>query len=136
MSHNFAVIEKALSGEPAMYDKTHLLSISFDPQYDTPAILRIYARGFGVDHFEHWEFATLPASETRDVAKSFNIFLNEQQGQINHSTGTAIIAPDGTLYRLYSGNDWKPATVVADLASLLSQSAPGAAQARNETAAR
>jgi protein SCO1 len=130
MTHNFAVIEKALAKTPGLYARTHLLSISFDPQYDTPAILRNYARGFGQDRFDHWEFASLPVAETRDVARFFDIFINEQQGQINHSTATAIIEPDGSLYRLYSGNEWKPETVLADLASLLSTAAPE----RNEAA--
>ena len=44
MSHNFAEIEKALVKSPDIYGKTHLLSISFDSQYDTPKVLRSYAR--------------------------------------------------------------------------------------------
>ena len=135
-THNFAVVEKALAANPALYSETHLLSVSFDPAYDTPAILRSYARGFGEDRFDHWEFASLPTAETRDAAKFFNIFLSEQQGQISHSTCTAIIAPDGTLYRIYSGNDWKPDSLLSDLRSLLAPSGSDIAQERNEAAPR
>jgi protein SCO1/2 len=135
-THNFAAIEKALAANPALYGETHLLSVSFDPAYDTPAILRSYARGFGEDRFDHWEFAALPTSETREAVKFFNIFLSEQQGQISHSTCTAIIAPDGTLYRLYSGNDWKPDNLLGDLRNLLAPSGSDIAQERNEAAPR
>ncbi len=127
-THNFAVVEKALAASPALYGATHLLSVSFDPAYDTPAVMRSYARGFGEDRFDHWEFATLPTAETRDVAKFFNILLSEQQGQISHSTCTAIIAPDGALYRLYSGNDWNPDSLLADLRSLLTPGGSDIAQ--------
>jgi protein SCO1/2 len=135
-THNFAVVEKALAASPALYGATHLLSVSFDPAYDTPAVMRSYARGFGEDRFDHWEFATLPTAETRDVAKFFNIFLSEQQGQISHSTCTAIIAPDGALYRLYSGNDWNPDSLLADLRSLLTPGGSDIAQEWNEAPPR
>ncbi len=125
MTHNFAEIDKALAKNPQLYADTHLLSISFDPKYDTPQRLRSYAREYVPDKgnrtFDHWEFATLPAAETKDVTKYFNIFLSEQDGQITHSMCTAIISPDGTIYRSYHGNDWKPEEVLADLGALLSQ---------------
>src|SRR5438105_7307992 len=49
MTHNFAEIEKALMEWPELYTKTHLLSISFDSQHDTPPVLRNYARAFVTD---------------------------------------------------------------------------------------
>jgi protein SCO1/2 len=123
MTHNFAEIDKALAKNPQLYSDTHLLSISFDPKFDTPPVLRSYARSYvqdkGKQTFDHWEFAALPAAETKDVTKYFNIFLSEQGGQITHSMCTAIISPAGTLYRSYHGNDWKPDEVLADLATLL-----------------
>src|SRR6266849_4048987 len=36
MSNNFAAIDKELDKQPDIYNKTHLLTISFDPDYDTP----------------------------------------------------------------------------------------------------
>jgi protein SCO1/2 len=121
MSHNFAEIEKQLVNSPDVYARTHLLSISFDSQYDTPMVLRNYARAFVADRgprtFEHWEFATIPAAEKNDVTKFFDVFVTQEQGQITHSMSTAIISPDGRIYKAYTGNDWKPADVLADLKS-------------------
>src|SRR5579872_5692708 len=61
MSHNFAQIEKNLAQTPDLYGKTHLLSLSFDSAYDTPPVLRNYAKAFvterGPRTFAHWEFA-------------------------------------------------------------------------------
>lgn len=121
MTHNFAEIEKTIETTPELYAKTHLLSISFDSQYDTPKVLRNYARAFVTDRgqqtFEHWEFAAIPAAEKNDVTKFFDVFVMQEQGQITHSMSTAIISPDGRIYKAYNGNDWKPADVLADLTS-------------------
>lgn len=121
MTHNFAELEKNIEESPGLYAKTHLLSISFDSQYDTPKVLRNYARAFVADRgqqtFEHWEFATIPAAEKDDVTKFFDLFVTVEQGQITHSMSTAIISPDGRIYKAYNGNDWKPADVLTDLKS-------------------
>jgi protein SCO1/2 len=121
MSHNFAEIEKTIEKTPELYAKTHLLSVSFDSQYDTPKVLRNYARTFVTDRgqqtFEHWEFAAIPAAEKNDVTKFFDVFVTQEQGQITHSMSTSIISPDGRIYKTYNGNDWKPADVLADLTS-------------------
>ena len=59
MNKNFAAIEKALATDPALYAKTHLLSVSFDPKDDTPDVLKSYGEAYaGVGtKFMHWEFA-------------------------------------------------------------------------------
>ena len=119
MTHNFAEVEKELGNSPELYGKTHLLSISFDSDYDKPPVLRKYAKAFVTDRgartFEHWEFATVPAAEKVEVTKFFDVFVSEEQGQITHSLSTAIISPDGRIYKSYNGNDWKPADALADL---------------------
>jgi protein SCO1 len=123
MTHNFAEIEKGLARTPDVYVKTHLLSISFDPKYDTPEVLRKYASAF-VDEqkkapFDHWEFASILEPERADISRFFNLFSNETGGQITHSLSTNIIAPDGHVYRSYYDNDWKPADVLHDLTALV-----------------
>jgi protein SCO1/2 len=132
MSHNFAQIEKNLTQTPELYKKTHLLSISFDPKYDTPPVLRKYADSFVADPkkppFDHWEFVAITPAEQTDIARFFNLFLsNDGPGQIGHSMATAIITPDGQLYRTYPDNSWKPADVLNDLTA----AAAGPAQERS-----
>jgi protein SCO1 len=132
MTHNFAEIEKALVNSPEIHAKTHLLSISFDSEYDKPPMLRNYAKAFvtnrGTHTFEHWEFATVPAGEKSAVTKFFDVFVTEEQGQITHSLDTAIISPDGVIYKNYNGNDWRPAEVLADLRSSVDASSKDISQ--------
>ena len=61
MTNNFVAINRELQGKPALRDKTHLLSVTIDPDYDKPKILRDYGSRFaGSDNgeFKRWEFAT------------------------------------------------------------------------------
>jgi protein SCO1/2 len=138
-THNLAQIEQTLAKDPKLYGRTHLLSVSFDPKYDTPAVLRNYARTFAPakskNNFTHWEFAAVPEPELKDMASFFNLFMTEQDGQITHSMSTAIISPDGTLYKWYHENDWKPDAMIADLTSSLPAGATSAANSASNSAA-
>jgi protein SCO1/2 len=132
MSTNFAAIDQELQKQPDAYKKTHLLSITFDPDYDTPKVLRSYGAGhtgrYANETFAHWEFATGSKEEIKAIAQHFGVryFQDEQTGQdkLIHSLRTAVIGPDGKLIKLYRGNEWKPAEVVNDLRSLASSSQP------------
>jgi len=122
MSANFAQIDKALLQEPSLFAKTHLLSISFDWQYDTPAVLRSYGAAYterySDEKFEHWEFASGSADEVNAIAKFFGLQYEARSDQIVHSLVTAIISPDGKIARIYSGNEWRPADVLTDLRAM------------------
>src|SRR3989441_6852482 len=128
MSTNFAAVDKELQKEPDIYAKTHLLTISFDPDYDTPKVMRSYGAShtgrYSDETFQHWEFATGTKDEVKGVAQFFGLryFQDTESGdeQVIHSLRTAVIAPDGKLVKLYRGNEWKPDEIVNDLTSLVS----------------
>jgi len=133
VTHDFAEIEKQLERTPDLYEKTHLLSVSFDSKYDTPTVLRNYAHAFGADKrnkkFAHWEFATVPANELREVTKFFGIFLNEQDGQVTHSMCTVVVSPDGRVYKQVDDNNWKPAEMMAALVAATPSANPASLEA-------
>jgi len=122
MSSNFAEIDKALQKEPALYAKTHLLSVSFDSAYDTPAVLKSYGAAYTEKYtdekFEHWEFASGSPEEVKAIAKFFGLQYEAKSDQIVHSLVTAIISPDGKIAKIYSFNEWKPADVLNDLRAM------------------
>lgn len=123
MSSNFAAIDQQLQKQPELYDKTHLLSISFDPAYDTPKVLRSYGASYtgkySDENFAHWEFASGSADEVKGVAQFFGLryFQDTPDGteQVIHSLRTAVIDPDGKVIKVYRGNDWKPEELLKDL---------------------
>jgi protein SCO1/2 len=120
MSKNFAQILEQTQGDPKLSNSTHLLSISIDPEYDKPAVLRAYGVACaGNPHpFEHWEFASGTPEQVRKVAEFFGLRYWTESGQIVHALVTALIGPDGKVVKIYRGNDWQPADVLADLRAL------------------
>ena len=124
MSERFATIEKSLATEPDLYAKTHLLSITVDPEYDRPEVMREYGRLYagkgGGPSFSHWEFATGSLDQVKNAARYFGLTYWQEAGQIIHNLRTAVIAPDGKLLKLYQGNQWKPEDILSDLESLKS----------------
>ena len=123
MSRNFAEIDQALAKDPELYSKTHLLSVSFDPKYDTPAVLRSYGGAytgkFTKETFAHWDFAVPTETELHKVLEFFDVGATpEKDRTITHTLTTAMIAQDGRVNRVYWGNEWTPEQVLADLKKL------------------
>jgi protein SCO1 len=124
MTQNFATINRELQNNPALRDKTHLLSVTVDPDYDKPNVLREYgARHAGSDNdgFKRWEFATGSPEQIKNVAQFFGLNYwkdDKDKNQVIHGLRTAIITPDGKVAKVYRRNDWKPEDVVKDLEKL------------------
>jgi protein SCO1/2 len=132
VSHEFSAIDRQLRADPARYGKTHLLSISFDPAHDTPRVLRAYGFSCAASKdpalFAHWEFAAIPSPELQEFADYFALTYKEEGGLITHSLSTAIISPDGKIFKWYHGADWQASDLLQDIASALKKSAFETAQ--------
>ena len=113
-------LDKLLASNPALYARTHLLSVSFDPEHDTPARLRAYGATYiGSDAkaaFAHWDFAVPEKPVLAEMAKFFDLGMTENaDSMITHTLSTTLIGPDGKVVRFYPGNEWTPEQVLADL---------------------
>jgi protein SCO1 len=120
MSRNFAEVDKALATDPALYPTTHLLSISFDPTYDTPRVLRSYGQAYvghsPKDVFQHWDFAAPNPADLAALTQFFNVGITPGDGQsITHSLSTVLIGKDGKIAAWYPTNEWKPTDIVAQI---------------------
>lgn len=115
-SQNFSEIHRNLQSSSLSSGKPHLLTVSFDTEYDTPAVLREYARRYmNPVSFDDWEFATGASEEIIKITGYFGLSFQKDSGQIVHSMVTALIGPDGKLIHLYLGNGWTPKQVLAQL---------------------
>ena len=121
MSDNFNEIDRELKKDAALYERTHLLSITIDPDYDQPKVLRSYGaahtENYTRETFTHWEFATGTKDEIKSVAQFFGLTYYPEADQITHSLRTAIITPGGKVYKVYTGNEWKPDEAIRDLSA-------------------
>jgi len=135
MSSNFAAVHQELERDAALRPKAHLLSVTLDPAYDTPQVLRSYGAAYteryGAETFEHWDFATGDPAEIRRLAQFFGLAYKEESGQVIHSLRTALLTPDGKLHKIYRGNEWKPEEVVQDLRGLLASKSRESVKAVN-----
>jgi protein SCO1/2 len=125
MSGNFAALHQALRQDPEMYARTHLLCVSFDPAFDTPAVLRSYeiqyAESDAPETFAHWEFASGTAQEVKDLAQFFGLVYAPQSDQITHALRTVVITPEGKVFKVYRGNDWAVTDLLRDVRQLLAR---------------
>jgi protein SCO1/2 len=125
VSRNFSQIYVALKKDPALGPKVRLLSVSFDPEHDTPAVLKRYAESFrattGGHPFDRWKFTVVPAKNLPKVADFFGLIYTPEKGQISHSMSTTVISPEGTVYKWYDDTDWTPADLLKDAAQVLQQ---------------
>jgi protein SCO1/2 len=124
VTRNFAQVSRELAATPAVYAKTHLLSVSFDPENDTPARLRSYGATYigsdAKDAFAHWDFAVPDAPVLKQMAQFFNVGMtNAADGAINHTLSTTLIGPDGKVVRFYPGNEWTAEQVAADVKEVI-----------------
>jgi protein SCO1 len=120
MSRNFADVEHQLATDPKLYNKTHLLSVSFDPGYDTPKVLRSYGSTYIGDHsgkvFSHWDFAAPSSAELDAVDQFFDVGVSPGGNDtLTHSLSTVVIAPSGKIFRWYPTNEWTPAAAIDDM---------------------
>jgi protein SCO1/2 len=126
MSTNFSDLANQLSTDAVLRDKIRLLSISFDPDNDTPEKLRSYGLGYlgkgAKPDFTVWNLAVGTDAEVRKIADFFGLRYEVDQTdktQINHSLRTAVIAPDGKVAKIIAGNDWTPAELLRELQASL-----------------
>jgi protein SCO1/2 len=122
ISRNFQQVLQEIQKRPELKDKARMLSISVDPAYDKPKVLREYgARYVGSsqsDAFRQWEFASGSPEEIKEIAQFFGLNYWTEGDQIIHGLRTAVIAPDGKVVKVFRGNDWKPEEVLSELERL------------------
>ena len=119
MSKHFAELEQRLNKElPGRY---HLLSISMDPEFDTPAVLKEYASRYEARTAD-WTFATGDAGQIDTVAQLLGLYYVRENGLISHDLRTALFGPDGRLVHLWKSNVWTPYEVQRRVRETLSGS--------------
>lgn len=128
MSTNFSDLANQVAANDELKDKIRLLSISFDPANDTPEKLRSYGLGYlgkgAKPDFTVWQLAVGQDAEVRKIADFFGLYYGvdpENKTQIKHSLRTIVIAPDGTVVKTFSGNEWTPAELLKELEAASSE---------------
>jgi protein SCO1/2 len=126
LSNEFASLQKELLKTPGDYKRTHLVSVSLDPAYDTPAMMRKYGLTYLHNDpagFDHWSFLTTTPADLGKLAAAFDLTYFEKDKLITHSLRTVLLATDGTVAKVWAGNEWRKQEILDSMRQAASQSA-------------
>jgi protein SCO1/2 len=117
MDQHFSAVQKEVVADPALRERVHLVSISFDPSFDRPAVLKAHAARAGASAGT-WSFVTGDQEDIDRFASRFGVSTVREDAtaqEIVHNLRTAVIDPQGRLVKVFRGNDWKPAELLHEL---------------------
>jgi protein SCO1 len=99
-------------------NKVAFVSISLDPEHDTPEVLKDYAQFWGAKP-EGWSFLTGSLDAVRDVTRRYGVFFTKKEdGSVEHSQLTTLVDADGQMRVQYLGARFDPEEFRRDLMSL------------------
>jgi protein SCO1 len=99
--------------------RTHFLSVTVDPQRDTPEVLDAYAHAFRANP-SGWSFLTGTPLEIAEVTGSYGIFVRKTpRGDVNHTFLTSLIDRHGTLRVQYQGYHFDSDELLTDIQRLI-----------------
>ena len=101
--------------------KIAFVSITVDPERDTPEDLKMYAQAYGA-HLAGWSFLTGDPDAIRDVTRRYGVYATKtEKGDVDHTFLTSIIDPNGMLRVQYLGVRFDPEEFRRDLLSLVAE---------------
>jgi protein SCO1 len=121
MDQHFATLQEKLKADRGL--NVHLVTVSFDPETDTPAVLKKHAKELGADP-KMWTFFTGDLDTIDQFAARFGVSITRAVDEknvvnITHNLRTAILDREGNLVKTYTGNEWTPEQVLADIKVLV-----------------
>jgi protein SCO1/2 len=120
MDRNFAAVQREIAGDAALAGRAHLVSVSIDPSFDTPAVLAQHAQRVGANP-AHWSLLTGDRGTVEQFASRFGVSIMREDGKgadIVHNLRTAVIDREGRLVKVFRGTDWTPAQIVGELKAI------------------
>ena len=103
LSNNFGRLSRRFAAKMAR--DLVLLSITFDPVHDQPAVLAKYAATWNADP-KSWHFLTGTLPEVKEVCRRFGLNFWQEEGLLTHSLHTVVVDRTGALAANFEGNDF------------------------------
>ena len=117
MANHFAEAQQMMLGMSNAPTNWQLLTISFDPDFDKPAVLKSYAERYKYDP-SHSSFATGALIDITALAEQVGLtFWHDDTGNISHNLRTVVVDAAGRVRKIYTGNQWNSSELVQELVS-------------------
>jgi protein SCO1 len=109
MGNNFAKARELMLTRTGAGTNWQFLSISFDPDFDAPAVLANYANFYRAGNADRWLFAAASRKTLDEIAPRLDLMIHHDAGGgISHNLRTVVLDPRGRIYRQFDGNEWTP----------------------------
>lgn len=119
LSGKFSAIQRVMQEQKR--DDYLLLSITTDPERDTPAALVTYGKRYQAD-FHHWRFLTGSAASLAKVWQGFGVTVQKNAaGQVRHTALTTLVDRQGIRRVDYYGDKWQEKEILKDISWLDTQ---------------
>jgi protein SCO1/2 len=118
MDQNFATLQRRVTQDPALRGRVRLISVTLDPEFDTPAVLAEHAARRHADP-AIWTFLTGDRGTIERLAGHLGVgVIRDGSPMVTHNLRTAILDGDLRILKVYSGNEWTPGEVLKELAAV------------------
>jgi protein SCO1 len=114
MSRNFQEVYQKLTARADAPTNWHLLSISFDPHFDTPTVLRTFAQAYQYDP-KRWNFISGAMIDIDAITDQFNLTIVKRGNEWDHKVRTVVVDANGHIQKIIYGNEWKPDDLVEEI---------------------
>lgn len=114
MSSNFEELQTAIKTAGGALANTRLLSITLDPDFDRPQVLKDYGAFHHADS-QIWTFATGDEKEVDALTRAFSVYRQTEGGTISHGLATALIDKNGKIDKIWRGNSWTSTEVIEEI---------------------
>jgi len=109
MSNNFHETRKLILATPNAPTNWQFLSISFDPDFDTPEVLSNYGSVYRGDDADRWLFASVSTRTLANLAPNLDLMImRDGENIMAHGLRTVVLDPQGRIFRQLDGNKWTP----------------------------
>lgn len=86
-------------------ESVHLVTVTFDPEFDSPGILRAYGKNYGVEN-ENFHLLTSTQETVDDLLRLFGILTVDEAGTINHTMATLLVDANRRIAYRKEGSQW------------------------------
>ncbi|MBL9134548.1 MAG: copper-binding protein [Verrucomicrobiales bacterium] len=121
MNKNLADARRILLGSTEAPTNWMLLSLSFDAEFDRPAVLALHAKTYRGEQADRWLFGAVEAKDLAVLAPRLDLKITREAGSYSHNLRTVVVDAGGRIFRQFDGNQWTP----GELADALRGAASG-----------
>ena len=116
MTDHFSGTLKKLASKPSASANVHLLSISFDPERDTPELLLAYAERYAYDP-KKWSLATGAWDQLEPLTGHFGLVFGRDVSpeKMEHNLRTVVVRPSGKIHAVLNGNEWNVDDLIREI---------------------